>query len=101
MRKEGEGQNQGPTQPWDAHAVPSGLRRDFLVSHFHLTRSCHTRRIITSVALIKAAAVCPGLSCISRAEVAVIMDVICWPPIEIFTSAIKPLIRTESTRPTS
>jgi len=37
--------------------------------------------IITSVALIKAAAVCPFFNCISRAEVAVMMDVICWPPI--------------------
>jgi hypothetical protein len=42
--------------------------------------SCHTRRIITSVALIGAAAVCPGFSCISRAEVAVIIDVIVLAP---------------------
>jgi hypothetical protein len=29
---------------------------------------------MTSVALIRAAAVCPGLSCISRSDVAVIID---------------------------
>jgi DNA-binding winged helix-turn-helix (wHTH) protein len=63
--------------------------------------SCQTRRIMTSVAFMRAAAVCPGFSCISRAEVAVMIDVICCPPIEIFISAIRPLIRTESTRPTS
>ena len=63
--------------------------------------SYYTRRIITSVALMRAAAVCPALSCISRAELAVIIDVICWPPIEIFTSAIRPLMRTDSMRPTS
>src|SRR5208282_1768890 len=55
--------------------------------------SYHTRRIITSVALIRAAAVCPSFSCISRAEVAVMIDVICCPPIEILTSAIRPLMR--------
>ncbi len=62
---------------------------------------CQTRRIITSVAFMRAAAVCPGFSRISRAELAVIIDVICWPPIEIFTSAIRPLMRTVSIRPTS
>jgi len=50
---------------------------------------------------MSAAAVCPALSCISRAELAVMIDVICWLPIEILTSAIRPLIRTESIRPTS
>jgi hypothetical protein len=39
--------------------------------------SCHTRRIMTSVALMSAAAVCPGLRFISRAELAVMIDVIC------------------------
>jgi len=39
--------------------------------------SAHTRIIMPSVALIRAAAVCPGLSRISRAEVAVMIDVIC------------------------
>jgi hypothetical protein len=47
---------------------------------------------MTSVAFMRAAAVCPAFSCISRAELAVIMDVICWSPIEILTSAISPLI---------
>jgi hypothetical protein len=42
--------------------------------------SCHTRRIITSVAFIRAAVVCPGFSCISRAEVAVMIDVIVLAP---------------------
>src|ERR1700693_1875641 len=60
-----------------------------------------TRRIITSVALIRAAAVCPGFNCISRAERAVMMDTICLSPIEMATSAIRPLMRTESIRPTS
>ena len=64
-------------------------------------RSCQTRKIITSVAFMRAAAVCPALSCISRAELAVIIDVICWSPIEIFTSAIRPLVRTLSILPTS
>jgi hypothetical protein len=36
-----------------------------------------TRRIITSVALMRAAAVCPGFNRISRAELAVIIEVIC------------------------
>jgi hypothetical protein len=36
-----------------------------------------TRKIITSVAFMSAAAVCPGFNCISRAELAVIIDVIC------------------------
>jgi hypothetical protein len=42
-------------------------------------RACaaQMRRIMTSVDLISAAAVWPGLSCISRAERAVMMDVIC------------------------
>jgi len=46
-------------------------------------------------------AVWPGLRCISRAERAVIIDVICWPPIEIMISAIRPLMRTASIRPTN
>ena len=50
---------------------------------------------------MRAAAVCPGLSRISRAEVAVMIEVICCSPIEIFISAIKPLMRTLSIRPTS
>ncbi len=54
---------------------------------------------MTSVALISAAAVCPGLRFISRAELAVMIEVICWPPIEIFTSAMSPLMRTPSMRP--
>lgn len=57
---------------------------------YHITRGCdnrtatslaripaQTRKIITSVALMRAAAVCPGFSCISRADRAVMMDVIC------------------------
>ena len=60
-----------------------------------------TRKIITSVALIRAAAVCPGFSCISRAEREVMIDVIRWPPSEISTSASKPLMRTALIRPTS
>jgi hypothetical protein len=36
-----------------------------------------TRKIITSVAFMRAAAVCPRRSCISLAERAVIIDVIC------------------------
>ena len=67
--------------------------------------SCHLagqiRRIITSVALISAAAAWPGFSCISRAERDVMMDVICWLPMESVTSAISPLMRTPSIRPTS
>ncbi len=35
------------------------------------------RKIITSVALMRAAAVCPRFSCISLAERAVMIDVIC------------------------
>lgn len=61
----------------------------------------YIRKIITSVAFISAAAVCPDFSCISRADLAVMMDVIRWPPIEICTSAIKPLMRTDSILPTS
>ena len=38
--------------------------------------SSHTRRIMTSVALIRAAAVCPRFSFISRAELAVMIEVI-------------------------
>jgi len=36
----------------------------------------HTSRIITSVALIRAAAACPGFRFISRADLAVIIDVV-------------------------
>ena len=36
-----------------------------------------TRKIITSVAFMRAAAVCPRFSCISLAERAVMIDVIC------------------------
>jgi len=36
-----------------------------------------TRKIITSVAFMRAAAVCPRFSCISRAERAVMIEVIC------------------------
>ena len=65
-------------------------RRMEATKSYHITRECdnrtgtslaripaQTRRIITSVALMRAAAVCPGFSCISRADRAVIMDVIC------------------------
>ena len=38
---------------------------------------------------------------ISRAELAVMIDVICWPPMESFTSAISPLMRTDSILPMS
>jgi hypothetical protein len=48
---------------------------------------------------MRAAAVWPGLRFISRAEREVIMDVICWPPIEIIISAIRPLMRTASILP--
>ena len=44
---------------------------------FHVARHVHTRRIMTSVALTRAAAVWPGLSFISRAELAVMIEVIC------------------------
>ena len=60
-----------------------------------------TRKIITSAAFTRAAAVCPRFSCISLAERAVMIDVICGPPIETLTSAIKPLICTDSICPTS
>jgi|HubBroStandDraft_1064217.scaffolds.fasta_scaffold44309_2 hypothetical protein len=59
-----------------------------------------TRKIITSVAFMRAAAVCPRFSCISLAERAVMSDVICRAPSETLTSAIKPLICTDSIRPT-
>jgi hypothetical protein len=36
-----------------------------------------SRKIITSVALMRAAAVCPRFNCISLAERAVMIDVIC------------------------
>lgn len=39
--------------------------------------SSYTRKIMTSVALMRAAAAWPGLSCISRADLAVMIDVIC------------------------
>jgi hypothetical protein len=45
-----------------------GKRRFFL---------SQTRKIITSVAFMRAAAVCPRFSCISLAERAVMIDVIC------------------------
>jgi hypothetical protein len=42
---------------------------------------------MTSVALIRAAAVGPGLSGISLADLAVMVDLICWFPIDSVTSA--------------
>ena len=48
------------------------------------------------MALIKAAAACLGLRCISGTERAVIIDVIRWSPMESVTSAIRPLMRTSS-----
>ncbi len=54
---------------------------------------------MTSVALMRAAAVCPGFRFISRAELAVIIEVICWSPMEIFTSAMRPLMRTRVDAP--
>ena len=56
---------------------------------------------MTSVALISAAAACPGFRFISRADLAVMMDVMTWFPIDKRTSAIRPLMRTSSMRPTS
>jgi hypothetical protein len=60
-----------------------------------------TRRIITSVDLISAAAFSPAFKRSSRAASAVMIDVICWPPIESVTWAISPSIFTLITRPTS
>ena len=45
----------------------------------------YTRTIITSVDLMSAAALSPRWSRISRAASAVIMEVMCWPPMESFT----------------
>jgi len=76
----------------------------FHTSQFHTSPSSYphqTRRIMTSVALMRAAAVWPAFNCISLAELAVMIEVICWAPMEILTSAIRPLMRTESMRPTS
>jgi hypothetical protein len=61
----------------------------------------HTRRIITSVDLIRAAADWPFFNPISRADLEVMIDVMYWPPIDSVTSAISPLIRTSSIRPTN
>jgi hypothetical protein len=57
--------------------------------------------IITSVALMSAATVSPTFRCISRTASAVITDVMCCPPIEILTCAIKPLVLISTIRPTS
>ena len=56
--------------------------------------SFHSRIIIIPVAFTRAAAVCPGLRFISRADCAVIIEVICCLPIKMTTSAKTPLICT-------
>ncbi len=70
-------------QPLVAEFVSSGMRRrefcqsgglSFSTLDRHMSQ---TRKIITSVAFMRAAAVCPRFSCISLAERAVIIDVIC------------------------
>ena len=59
------------------------------------------RSIITSVDLISAATVCPFCSRISRTASAVIIEVMCWPPIDSVICAIKPMVLISVTRPMS
>ena len=59
----------------------------------------YTRTIITSVDLIKAAALSPTFRRISRTASAVIIDVIFWPPMESVTWAINPSILISVMRP--
>jgi hypothetical protein len=70
----------------DEHRLP--------INEGSLVARSQTRRIITSVDLIRAAAVCPAFRFISRADRAVMIEVICCSPIEITTSAMSPLTRT-------
>ena len=51
----------------------------------------YMRTIITSVALMSAAAACPFSRRISRAASAVMIEEMRWPPIESFTYANRPL----------
>src|SRR6266478_7849604 len=62
-------------------------------------RPSYTRRIITSVDLISAAARSPGFSRISFAASAVMMDVMCCSPIASVTCARIPLYLMATTRP--
>ena len=57
--------------------------------------------IITSVALIRAAAVWPFFSCISRTAPDVISDVMSCPPTDSVTWPTSPLTRTSTMRPTN
>lgn len=56
---------------------------------------------MTSVALMRAAAVWPAFRFMSRAELAVMIEVIGCSPMERTTSAMRPLMRTLAIRPTS
>ena len=61
----------------------------------------YTLTIMTSVDFTSAAALSPRLRRISRAASAVMMEVICCPPIESFTWASSPSMRTSTMRPTN
>jgi hypothetical protein len=66
-----------------------------------LAFASHILSIITSVDLISAATVCPFCSRISRTASAVIIEVMCWPPMESVICAIKPMVLISVTRPMS
>src|SRR5215469_8038938 len=68
---------------------------------FRSETASHTRTIITSVALMRAAAVWPLRSCISRAASEVMMEVMRWPSISRTTLASRPEILTSTIWPTS
>jgi hypothetical protein len=61
----------------------------------------YTLIIMTSVDFTSAAALSPRLRRISRAASAVMMEVMCCPPIESFTCASSPSMRTSTMRPTN
>ena len=65
------------------------------------TRNAYTLTIMTSVDFTSAAALSPRLRRISRAASAVMREVMCCPPMESFTCASSPSMRTSTMRPTS
>jgi hypothetical protein len=70
--------NENDYSEGDRHCASAAPRAERFARMERIGFSCgQTRKIITSVAFTRAAAVCPRFSCISLAERAVMIEVIC------------------------